>query len=111
VTEETSDAQMLPSAEELDLLLRYKGFHENLLDRKLQQFSEWRGQKATVILASPLEISTKAGDADEEQIEQSTTRLPRGKNGTRDSGRSGQERQTSPGPVSPEPRLAYERGH
>jgi hypothetical protein len=108
VTEEMSDAQMLPSVEELDRVLRYKGFYENLLERKLQQFWEWRREKATVILAGPLEIRTKAGDAYEEQIEQNTTRLLPGKNAKRNPGCSGRERQTSRRPVSPEPRQAYE---
>lgn len=109
VTEEMSDAQMLPSVEELDRVLRYKGFYENLLDRKLQQFWEWRRQKATVTIAGPIEIPTKAGDAYAEQIERNTTRLLQGTTGKRNSGCPGQERQTSAGPVSPEPRQAHER--
>ena len=109
VTEEMSDAQMLPSVEELDLVLRYTGFFENLLDRKLHQFSEWRRQKPTVILASPFEIPTRAGDANEEPIEQNKTRPLRGKNGKDNSGCSERERQPSPGPVSPKARRAHER--
>ncbi len=106
---EMSDAQLLPPTEDLDRIIRYEAHLERLIEHKKQQLYEWRAQKATVILASPLEIPSKAGDAYEEQAEQNTTRLLQGKNGKPKSGCSGQERQTSPGPVSPGPPQVHER--
>ncbi len=108
VREQMSDAQMLPSVEELDRFLRYKGFYENLLDRKLQQFWEWRRENATVILASCVEIPVEAGNAHEQQIERNRTRLLPRKDGKGNSGASGQARQTRPEPVSSKPRHAHE---
>lgn len=109
VPQEMSDAQLLPPTEDLDRIIRCEGFLERQIERKLLQLYEWRREKATVILARPLEIPTKAGDAYAEQIERNTTRLLQGKNAKRNAGGSGQERQTRPGPVSPEPRQAHER--
>ncbi|HLY60666.1 MAG TPA: hypothetical protein VKV95_07850 [Terriglobia bacterium] len=60
---ELSDAQLLPPTEDLDRIIRYESHLERLIEHKKQQLYERRSRKATVILASPIEVSTRVDDA------------------------------------------------
>lgn len=76
-TQTMKDAQLLPSAEDLDVILHYEAGLERQFKSKLQQFVAWRRAKKGMVPFDPPDAEKRAGEPEAEpQTENDLAQLP-----------------------------------